>query len=53
MGDLNINFDTDDKSIVLNDSSASGGASIQVNHDDENIMLGVDLLANKNNTREN
>ena len=52
MGDLNINFDTDDKSIVLNDSSASGGASIQVNHDDENIMLGVDLLANKNNTRE-
>ena len=44
--DINVNFDSDDKKINIDDNILSGDTNIDVKNDD--ALYGVDLLANKN-----
>ena len=44
--DINVNFDSDDKKISIDDNILGGDTNIDVKNDD--ALYGVDLLANKN-----
>ena len=46
--DINVNFDSDDKTIKIDDNilDPMGSSNIDVKNDDN--LYGVDLLANKN-----
>lgn len=46
--DINVNFDSDDKKISIDENILGGGSNSHLNITNDDALFGVDLLANKN-----